>query len=440
MCHNSISCSGSSSRRIGWPRSAQSLFTIGLSILFLSISHAQQRVEQPALIERVPPVLLDTIHPTPVLESKKLPVYDLKMSARDLERLENSETKTDTFPATFTANGVVYEGVGVRFRGEWARSWPKKPLKVIFKKEQPFEGHHSVNLNSGWRDPAFLRETLAYHVYAACGVPASKSRMARVNVNGTFRGLYVEVEQPDEAFLKRVGLPGIVLYKAASDPHWADERDLGSDDLFASHYKLETQKTNGMSDLRVFCHDMAKTKDVASFFNERVDLEKYINYLVATTLVQHWDCFNKNHYMAYNPKTKKWFAVPWDLDRTFGDHWHGGFTQAQLPILQGTHTLPGPTGWNRMEDRFFSSPALKASFMKRLGEVLEQDFTSEKLFPLIDSMAAQIQEEAPMDRARWPGPTRSLQNGIAGLKSYIQRRRVFLLGEVAQFRRDSNQP
>ncbi|HUR44600.1 MAG TPA: CotH kinase family protein [Candidatus Saccharimonadales bacterium] len=437
MGHNSSSYNGSNSLRDGWRRFGQHLATIGLSILFLSISHAQQRIEQPASVERIPPVLLDTLHPAPALESQKLPVYELKMQAKALAELENSETKTNTYPATFTANGVVYEGIGVRFRGEWARSWPKKPLKVIFKKEKPFDGHHSLNLNSAWRDPSFLRETLAYGVYAMCGVPASKSRMAQVIVNGNFRGLYVEVEQPDEAFLKRVGLPGVVLYKAASDPHWADERDLGSDEVFATHYKLETHKTNGMSDLRMFCHDLAKTKDVTTFFNERVDLDKYINYLVATTLVQHWDCFNKNHYMAYEPKTKKWFAVPWDLDRTFGDHWHGGFTQAQLPILQGTRPLPGPTGWNRMEDRFFSSPMLKAKFMKRLGEVLEQDFTSDKLFPLIDTMAAQIQEQAPMDRARWPGPARSLQNGIAGVKSYIQRRRTFLLAEVARFQSDS---
>jgi spore coat protein H len=413
-------------RRSDLARSLAVCFLLFFSILSPSAQQAGISVE------RIPPVLLDTLHPTPGLETGKLPVYELKMAAKDLERLENSDSTTNTYPATFSANGVVYENIGVRFRGQWARTWPKKPLKVIFKPEKPFEGHHSLNLNSGWRDPAFVRETLAYHVYAACGVPASKSRMARVNVNGEFRGLYVEVEQPDDVFLKRVGLPGVALFKAASDPNMADERDLGSAEEFARHYKLETQKTNGMSELNSFCHDLAKTKNILAFFEQRVDLDKYINYLVATTLVQHWDCFNKNHLMAYNPKTKKWFVVPWDLDRTFGDHWRGGFTQAQLPILQGTRSLPGPTGWNRMQDRFFSDPALRAKFIQRLGEVLEKEFTSAKLFPLLDELEAQIREEAALDRARWPAPARSLQSGIAGVKSYIERRRTFLLGEIAR--------
>jgi hypothetical protein len=46
----------------------------------------------------------------------------------------------------------------VRHRGQWARSWPKKPLKIFFNQDKLFEGHGSLNLNSGWRDPAFVRE------------------------------------------------------------------------------------------------------------------------------------------------------------------------------------------------------------------------------------------------------------------------------------------
>src|SRR4051794_7234658 len=310
MGHDSIFEEGNAERRASQRRSR---LTQRVAICLVFLFSVVAAFTQPN--ERIPPVLLDTLHPAPALaETEKLPVYELKMGAKDLEQLESSESKTNTFPATFMANGVVYENVGVRFRGEWARSWPKKPLKVIFKPEKPFEGHHSLNLNSAWRDPGFVRETLAYYVYAACGVPASKSRMARVNMNGAFRGLYVEVEQPDNAFLGRVGLPGVALFKTASDPNMADERDLGSEAEFAKHYKKETQKAGGMGELQAFCHDMAKAKNTLAFFKERVDLEKYINYLVASTLVQHWDSFNKNHFMAYDPKTKKWFVVPWDLD------------------------------------------------------------------------------------------------------------------------------
>jgi len=92
--------------------------------------------------------------------------------------------------------------------------------------------------------------------------------------------------------------------------------------------------------------------------------------------------------------------------------------------------LPGTTGWNRLADRFFSEPALRSRFLKRLGELLEKEFTSEKLFPIIDQLEAQINTTAEMDRKRWPSPTPSLHNGIEQVKSYIKRRRAFLLSEL----------
>ena len=155
--------------------------------------------------------------PPAATQVSKLPIYELKMDPKDLRTLEGNPGSNETHPATFIAEGQVYTNAQVRFRGEWARSWPKKPLKIFFSRNQPFHGHPSLNLNSAWRDPAFVRETLAYHVYAACGVPASRSRMVRLQLNGQFRGLYAEVEQVDKTLLQRFHLKGAALFKAASD-------------------------------------------------------------------------------------------------------------------------------------------------------------------------------------------------------------------------------
>src|SRR5207253_2441541 len=166
-------------------------------------------------------------------------------------------------------------------------------------------------------------------------------------------------------------------------------------------------------ELLTFCGELARTTNTLEFFTRRVDLERYVNYLAATVLVQHWDCFNKNHYLLYDSRgSKKWWVIPWDLDRTFGDDWRGPFDQARLPILLGTRLLPGTTGWNRLEDRFFSEPVLRARFLKRLRELLENEFTTEKLFPIVDSLEAEISAEAALDRERWPGPTGELHSGI----------------------------
>src|SRR5262245_3005530 len=57
-------------------------------------------------------------------KESRLPLYELKMAPRDLAQLERNAYSNDTYPATFVADGEVYNNVKVRFRGAWARSWP----------------------------------------------------------------------------------------------------------------------------------------------------------------------------------------------------------------------------------------------------------------------------------------------------------------------------
>lgn len=366
----------------------------------------------------------------------KLPFYQLKMAPGDVNQLESAPRSNETRPATFVGEGELREGASVRLRGDWARSWPKKSLKIFFDPEQPFQGRHVLNLNSGWHDPAFVRETLAYHVYAACGVPAPRSRLVRLHLNGRFRGLYVEVEQPDKAFLRRHALKGASVFKAVSHSNQSDERRLAEEAAYRAHYEAETHKTEGLGAVCRFCEELAGTTDPLDFFTRRVDLEKYINYLAATVLVQNWDCYNKNHLLIYDGQgSQKWLVVPWDLDRTFGDYSHFGFEHAGLPILHGTRQQPGTTGWNRLADRFLAEPTLRARFLDRLAELLEKEFTPEKLFPILDQFGSDLRVEAALDRRQWGGGGEGLDTELDRIKRYIRQRRVNLRAELAKLRR-----
>src|SRR5262249_27389925 len=155
--------------------------------------------------------------------------------------------------------------------------------------------------------------------------------------------------------LVRYNLKGAAIYKANSQWNQADERDLGDAANFCKHYEKENRKKEDCQDLQQFCHELATTRNAHDFFNRRVDLDKYINYLAANALTQNWDGFNKNHFLVHDIEgSGKWFAVPWDLDRTLGDHWNQSFDEARLPLLLGTQHIPGVTGWNRLQDRFVS--------------------------------------------------------------------------------------
>ncbi|HTI73323.1 MAG TPA: CotH kinase family protein [Candidatus Limnocylindria bacterium] len=376
---------------------------------------------------RMPEEDLLSIERDPFSNKNEKPAWDLTSIGR-----EASASKMA--PVTFVAEGHEYRGVQVRVRGSWARTWPKKALKVIFPKDDRFDGHHAVNLNSAWRDPAFLREPLAYHVFASCGLPVPQCHMARLLLNGKFRGLYVDVEQPEKPLLKRNDLKGAILYKALSGQ--ADERDMGPGPRWSRVYERASDKEAGLEDLQKFCRDLQAAPDARAFFEERVNLDFYIDYLAGCVLVQHWDGFNKNHFVVYDAgDTHKWFIMPWDLDRTFGDWWDMSFSHYDAPILLGTQASPGITGWNRLEERFMADPVLRARFLKRLEELLEAEFTTDKLFPLIDQIAAAIAKDAPEDRRRWPNHAGDLRNGVQGVKRFIEQRRAFLKGEIPKLRK-----
>ena len=368
----------------------------------------------------------------------KLPVYAIQMEPDQSMAMEASVHSDERFPATFEHNGVVFENVKIRYRGAWARTWPKKPLKLFFNDAKQFREQRRLNLNSAWRDPSFIRETVAYRVYDAAGCPASKSRLARVHMNGMFRGLYVEVEQPDKEFLQKRNLKGATIFKASSRARQADERDLGAIELYRTHYEQETQKDEegSYAELQSFCRELASSRDVLDFFNRRVDLEKYVNYLAASIFTQNWDGYNKNHFLVYNGKgSKKWFVVPWDLDRSLGDHWDWSFGNAELPIELGTRNMPGITGWNRLLDRFLSEPTLRARLADRLEELLETEFTPGKMNPVIDQLAAECGPEAALDRRVWPSQDPDFAGAVEGVKQFIKDRREFLLRELPRFRR-----
>jgi len=371
----------------------------------------------------------------PIQKPGTLPVYELRMAGDELSKLQQEPGSDERHPARFMAEGKEY-AVTVRYRGDWARSWPKKPLKIFFEKDKEFRGQHALNLNSNWRDPAFVREQLAYHVYTVCGVPASSTRMVKLNLNGRFYGVFLEVEQPDKPFLKRAQLKGAVLYKANSHSWRSDESDLGKESAFHAQYEKETHKNEDYSDLQRFCHDLATTTDVGKFFATHVDMERYVNFLAGSALVQNWDWFSKNHFLVHDVAgSKKWLTVPWDLDRTLGDHWRGRFDVANVPLRLGTRAKPATIGWNKVYEAFLHEPALRNRLLDRIEALLQTEFTKEKLFPMIDRWESELAADVNLDRQRWPSSQAGdFHAGIEELKTYIEGRRTFLFREIEKER------
>lgn len=128
-------------------------------------------------------------------------------------QLTNNYVSDTNIAATMVVDGVAYPNVGVRFRGNTSytmlpvqpnQGWEKKSFNIEMDwlvAGQDIYGYDSLNLNNGFHDPTFLREVLTYQVMRRHGV-APKANWVRLWLNGTYWGVYINVQQPNKDMMK----------------------------------------------------------------------------------------------------------------------------------------------------------------------------------------------------------------------------------------------
>lgn len=367
------------------------------------------------------------VEPAPV--ASNFPVYHLLISDANFQWLNDHIYSDDLVEATFVHNGIVYDGIGVRYRGAWARSWPKKSWKLKFNKGHYFEGQRTLNLNSCWRDPAFMREKLAYDVFKWTGVPYCETKFVRLQLNGEFWAILVEIEHPDKRYMTRNNRANGALYKANPGANDRDERVYGSYEQYVAAYDKHSREWEPYDDLITFIEELNAATDAEAFLNDHLNIDAFAGYMAANACIMNWDQFVRNHYNLCDTEgTGKWEQAPWDLDRTMGDHWNGSFSAYDLHLLSGDRNHTVVSGWwNRVVDKFLSVPAYRNLYYARLAECLNTFYTEENILSEIDYHHALLADEVAMDLAKWGGGSgRTLSEGVAELKGFVHNRIAFI--------------
>ncbi|MFN5031112.1 MAG: hypothetical protein ACK5FX_02735, partial [Flavobacteriia bacterium] len=83
----------------------------------------------------------------------------------------DAATATDTYTIADSVriNGVVFDSVGVKYKGNssYNASNNKNPLRLsldYIKGNQDYEGYVDVKLQNGYSDPSMIREVLSYAI------------------------------------------------------------------------------------------------------------------------------------------------------------------------------------------------------------------------------------------------------------------------------------
>ena len=113
--------------------------------------------------------------------------------------------------ADITVNGVIYDSVGVRYKGNSSfvepneSGNPKLPFNIdveFVHDDQNVMGYEKLKLSNSIFDPTFVRETIGY-LTSGMYLPTPEVGYMNVSIYGEYLGLYVNAESINKQFLRK---------------------------------------------------------------------------------------------------------------------------------------------------------------------------------------------------------------------------------------------
>jgi hypothetical protein len=265
-----------------------------------------------------------------------------------LDSIFNVDEENRLVAYSVTINGVVYDSVGVRYKGNstYQPNNAKNPFNLKLDYVRPgaeYDGMSTIKLSNGFKDPSMIREVLGYEI-ARAYMPAPHANFARVYVNGQFHGVYTNVESlngnfrdryfysSDNPFFKCDPLLG-----AAPTPGCPPAQGsaaaltyLGQDTTcYKTRYEIESDSGwyNLMNLTSVLNQNTAAIDDV-------LDVDRALWMLAFNNLTVNLDSYSGSghNYYVYQDNNRRFNTVVWDLNEAFGGFTNGG--QGQLSIAQ----------------------------------------------------------------------------------------------------------
>lgn len=116
-----------------------------------------------------------------------------------------AEDSDERILADVTINGVYFDSVGVRFKGNssYMPDRIKNPLniKLNYLKDQDYQGYYTLKLSNGFKDPSFVCEVLTLEI-ARKYMPAPRAGYSQLKINGELIGLYTNVQSVNDVFTR----------------------------------------------------------------------------------------------------------------------------------------------------------------------------------------------------------------------------------------------
>lgn len=347
-----------------------------------------------------------------------LPVYEISILPLYLDSLNADPWSDRTYPA-FVEYEEEYYSCRVRYRGATGRDLPKRSWKILFDDEGPL-GREQTNLNAEWRDISLCRNYLAMELARSAGLPVPDTRFVSLKVNGSYHGVFVEIEPVDEDFFTRrnLGENGALFKTVRHGARFAPP--LHCEDL-TWYYEPKEVPPGALDTLgaRLAFVQWTSPAEAAGGLGEIVDTENISAYLALQYVISNMDGFTKNQYV-HQRYDNRYLFVPWDCDASFGNNWEGN----PDPGAAGRIRFQ-PFDHHALYQRIIEQPALRSGLLDRIDDLIDAGFDS--LSARLPAVYDSIRHDVYLDTLK-RGDNDQFEQQLTMIDAFLQDRRSALEG------------
>ena len=256
-------------------------------------------------------------------------------------------------------NGKVeFRDVGIRYKGNssFTRSSIAAPLLANFKlkidlhgTKGTWDGEKSFNLQSGVVDTSRMKDSIAYWIYRAAGVPAPRTTYAEVIFtvpgvyNDTSAGLFTIIEDVNGKFLERALPPGNGLLMKPEQLGGGIHRLGDTWAAYVPKLRPDRDATPHEQQRVMEFSDLCSQSDVALFrakVGTYLDVDQFLRFIAINAFTANWDSYlggGHNFYLYLDPRDDKFRFIPWDQDLSLQNRGGlAGFTVTRIVRADGT--------------------------------------------------------------------------------------------------------
>ncbi len=279
----------------------------------------------------------DTAHPdyaSLLFDDSRVHTIDIRMEDWD-GFLEQASLK-EYHSCTIVVDGEIYEQAGIRVKGHNSRrligkyGWDRYSLKVEFDRYiagQSYHGLDKLALDTSFQDNSYLKSCLTYDMMAHMGVPSPLTSYVWVTVNGRPWGLYLAVEEPEEAFAVRnygehYGQLYKPDYKSLEDENadvalcYVDDNPDSYENIFRKA-RFEVSEAEKCSLIRAL-----KILSEGENLEEAVDVDEVLRFFTVQVFVVNLDSYlgrTGHNYFLYE-EGGRIQMLPWDYNLAYGTY------------------------------------------------------------------------------------------------------------------------